>query len=44
MAPQSKKGQKTQKNKPPNATKANSQTLTNFLICCYVLLKFKDDL
>jgi hypothetical protein len=24
--------------KPPNATKANSQTPTNFLICCFVVV------
>jgi hypothetical protein len=29
---------KNPKNKPPNATKANSQTLAKFLICCFVVV------
>jgi hypothetical protein len=46
MALQSKGGSKTQKNKPPNVTKSNSQTPTKVFICYYVvmlLLDFKDD-
>jgi hypothetical protein len=32
MAPHSKGGQKLKKKKPPNATKASSQTPTKFLV------------
>jgi hypothetical protein len=38
MAPQSRGGQKFKKNKPPNATKANSKTPTKFLVCCFKIL------
>ncbi len=38
MAPQSRGGSK---NKPPNATKANSQTPTKFLVCCFVAIKIQ---
>jgi hypothetical protein len=41
MALQSRRGQELKKNKPPNATKANSQTPTKFLVCCYVDVKVK---
>jgi hypothetical protein len=34
MAPQNRKV-KTSKNKPPNVTKADSQTPTKFLICFF---------
>jgi len=30
---------KIQKNKPPNATKAGSQTPKKFLVCYYVVIK-----
>jgi hypothetical protein len=35
MTPHSRGGQKPRKNKPPNATKANSQTPKNIVVCCY---------
>jgi hypothetical protein len=38
MAPQNR-GVKNSKNKPPNATKAGSQTPTKFLICCFFVAK-----
>jgi len=38
MTPQNKGGQEF-KNKSPNAIKAGSQTPTQFLICCYVVVK-----
>jgi hypothetical protein len=44
MSPQSKKGLRTQKKKPPNATKVSSQTPTKSLYVGMLLLKFKDDL
>jgi hypothetical protein len=44
MAPQSRRGSKTQKNKPLNDTKANSQTPKKSLYVVLFLLKFKDDL
>ncbi len=34
-----KKRSITQKNKPPNVTKANPQTPKKFLKCCYVVIK-----
>jgi hypothetical protein len=43
MAPQSRGGQKLQK-KPLNTTKANSQTPKKILICCFVVIEFKNDL
>jgi len=43
MAPQGKGGQKFPK-KPLNTTKANSQTPTKILICCFVPIEFKNDL
>jgi hypothetical protein len=38
MAPQNIKV-KILKNKPPNATKANSQTPIKFLVCCFVVVR-----
>jgi hypothetical protein len=39
MAFQSKRGSKTQKNKPPTTKKVGSQTPTKFLVCCYVAIR-----
>ncbi len=39
MAPQSKRDKKTQKNKPPNVTKAGSSTPKKFLVCCSIAIK-----
>ncbi len=39
MAFQSRGGQKL--NKPLNATKANSQTPENILICCSIAIRFQ---
>jgi hypothetical protein len=33
------KGVKNSKNKPPNGTKANSQTPTKFLVCYFFVIK-----
>ncbi len=44
MAPQSRGGQKLKKKKPLNVIKASSQTLRKILVCCYIVLKFKNDL
>ncbi len=41
MAPQSKGGKKTQKNKPANATKANSQTPKKLLVCYFLVIRIK---
>jgi hypothetical protein len=38
MAPQSKRGEELKK-KPPNVTKASSQTPTKVLTCYYVVIK-----
>ncbi len=32
-------GVKNSKNKPPNATKANSQTLKQTCVCCIVVIR-----
>jgi hypothetical protein len=40
MAPQNR-GVKNSKNKSPNATKADSQTPTKFLVCCFVVVKLQ---
>ncbi len=34
-------GVKNSKNKPPNATKAGSQTPTKFLVCCFVVVRIQ---
>jgi hypothetical protein len=39
MALQSRGGQEFFKNKPLNATKVDSQTPKNFLICCSVVIR-----
>jgi hypothetical protein len=39
MALQRRRGSRTKKNKPSNATKANSQTPTKFLVCCFVVIR-----
>jgi hypothetical protein len=44
MAPQSRGGQKLKKKKPLNVIKASSQTLRKILVCCYIVLKFKNNL
>jgi hypothetical protein len=40
MVPQNRRVMNS-KNKPPNATKAGSQTPTKFLICCFVVVKIQ---
>jgi len=44
MPPQSKRDQELKKQKPPNATKASSQTLKKTLYVVTLLLEFQDDL
>jgi hypothetical protein len=39
MAPQNKGGQKSKKYKPPNITKAGSQTSKKFFVCCSVAIR-----
>jgi hypothetical protein len=38
MAPQNRKV-KNSKNKPPNVTKAHSQTPIKFLVCCFIIVR-----
>jgi hypothetical protein len=36
-----KKRVKNSKNKPPNVTKAHSQTPIKFLVCCFIVVRIQ---